>query len=101
CPRRPTRFPYPPLFRSLSHGERLLVDKITYRFRPPARGEIVVFRYPADPSRKFIKRVIGQPGDVVYIRGGRVFVNGTPLVEDYILGPTYGEFRSEEHTSEL
>jgi len=77
---------------SLSHGERLLVDKITYRFRPPARGEIVVFRYPADPSRKFIKRVIGQPGDVVYIRGGRVFVNGTPLVEDYILGPTYGEF---------
>src|SRR5690606_39729570 len=92
CPRRPTRFPYPPLFRSLSHGERLLVDKITYRFRPPARGEIVVFRYPADPSRKFIKRVIGQPGDVVYIRGGRVFVNGTPLVEDY---------RSEEHTSEL
>lgn len=77
---------------SLSHGERVLVDKITYRFRDPQRGEIVVFQYPADPRRKFIKRVIGVPGDVVYIRGGTVFVNGVPLREDYILGPTYGEF---------
>lgn len=77
---------------SLTHGERLLVDKVTYRFREPERGEIVVFRYPADRSRKFIKRVIGRPGDVIYIRGGRVFLNGTPLREDYILGPTYGDF---------
>ena len=77
---------------SLHHGDRLLVDKLTYRFRDPQRGEIIVFQYPADPSRKFIKRVIGLPGDIVHIRGGLVFVNGRPLREDYILGPTYGDF---------
>lgn len=77
---------------SLHDGERLLVDKITYRFRPPARGEIVVFRYPADPQRKFIKRVIGIPGDVVEVREWIVYLNGRPLHEDYIYGPTYSDF---------
>ena len=43
---------------TLHHRERLIVDKLSYRFRAPAAGEIVVFRYPADPRRKFIKRII-------------------------------------------
>lgn len=77
---------------SLHDGERVLVDKITYRFREPQRGEVVVFRYPADASRKFIKRVIGLPGDVVEVRAWTVYVNGRPLHEEYILGPTYREF---------
>ena len=47
---------------TLHDGERLLVDKLTWRFREPKRGEIVVFRYPSDPRRKFIKRIIGVPG---------------------------------------
>ena len=77
---------------TLFDGERLLVDKPTYRFRPPRAGEILVFRYPADPSRKFIKRIIGVPGDEVMIRDTVVYVNGKPLREDYISAPTYGDW---------
>ena len=45
--------------------ERLFVEKISYRFREPQRGEVVVFKYPAHPRRKFIKRVVGVPGDEI------------------------------------
>ena len=62
----------PSMLPTLVNGERLMVDKITYRFRPPRRGEIVVFRYPANPKESFIKRVIGVPGDTVQIYGGVV-----------------------------
>ncbi|MGI6038463.1 MAG: signal peptidase I [Limnochordia bacterium] len=77
---------------SFYHGQRLLVDKLSYRFREPQRGEVVVFRYPADPSRRFIKRIIGLPGDEILIRDQQVYLNGVPLVEDYIQGPTFGRF---------
>jgi signal peptidase I len=70
---------------SLHNGERLLVNKLAYRLGEPERGDIVVFRFPLDPSRDFIKRVIGLPGDEIEVRGNRVFVNGQPLSEDYIL----------------
>ena len=61
---------------TLHHGERLLVDKLSYRFVEPARGDIVVFKYPANPSEQFIKRIIGVPGDIVSIENGIVDVNG-------------------------
>lgn len=77
---------------SLSEGQRLLVDKLTYRWRSPERGEIIVFNYPADPRRKFIKRVIGLPGDEVMIVGHRLILNGEPLSEPYIRGPIFSSF---------
>lgn len=70
---------------TLQDGERLIVDKITYKFRSPKTGEIIVFKYPGDPSKKFIKRVIGEPGDSVSIRDSKVYVNYQPLEEPYIL----------------
>ena len=82
----------PSMLPTLQGGERLLVDKLTYRFRPPQRGEIVVFRYPAEPSHFFIKRVIGLPGDEIEIRGGFVYVNGVRLDEDYTNGRTFGPY---------
>ena len=82
----------PSMLPTLHDGERLMVDKLSYRFREPQRGEIVVFRYPADPREHFIKRIIALPGDVVEIRGGRVYVNGTALEEPYIASPTWGHF---------
>ena len=54
-----------------------------YVFTSPSRGDIVVFRYPKDPSRDFIKRVIAVPGDLIEIRDAVVYVNGKPLREDY------------------
>ncbi len=77
---------------TLHNGERLLVDEISYRFIQPSRGEIIVFRYPANPSARFIKRVIGLPKDTVVVREGKVFLNGEPLEEDYLGEPIYGEF---------
>jgi signal peptidase I len=77
---------------TLHHGERLMVDKLTYRYREPKRGEIVVFRYPSDTRRKYIKRVIGLPGDQVEVRKHLVYVNGIPLSEPYINGPTYRDY---------
>ncbi len=72
---------------TLQHGERLLVDKISYRFIEPSRGEIIVFKNPADTSEQFVKRVIGLPGDKVAIIQGVVYVNDQPIEEDYIFAP--------------
>lgn len=69
---------------TLHDGERLLVNKLVYRFHPPERFDIVVFRYPRDPSREFIKRVIGLPGETVEIVEGQVYVNGRPVEEPYV-----------------
>ncbi|WP_324717052.1 signal peptidase I [Carboxydochorda subterranea] len=82
----------PSMLPSLHNGERLMVDKLTYRFREPQRGEIVVFRYPEDPREHFIKRIIGVPGDWIETGGGRVYVNGRALDEPYLDAPTLGRF---------
>lgn len=77
---------------SFHHGQRLLVEKVSYRFGEPKRGQVVVFRYPGDQRRKFIKRVIGLPGDEIAIQNGFLYINGLRLEEDYINGPTYGTY---------
>ena len=77
---------------TLESEERLVVNKFIYRFRVPEKGEVLVFQYPRDPSRDFIKRVIATPGDTIEIREGRVLVNDQLLTEDYILEKTRSEF---------
>lgn len=74
---------------TLQINDRLIIDKISYNFRNPDRGDIVVFS-PTDELKKqnfkdaFIKRVIGLPGDKVEVKGERVYVNDQPLRENYI-----------------
>ena len=82
----------PSMRPTLESEERLVVNKFIYRFRPPEKGEVLVFQYPRDPSRDFIKRVIATPGDTVEIREGRVLVNDQLLTEDYILEKTRSEY---------
>ena len=96
---------------ALDQGEYLLVNKMVYfnidpqdlssllpfvdirrnellfPFHPPHRGEIIIFSFPPDPSRDFVKRVIGVPGDTVEMRAGTVYVNGERLDEPYITSP--------------
>ena len=69
---------------SLDDQERIFVNKYVYRLEPIQRGDIIVFRYPRDPSKSFIKRVIALAGDSIRIEGGEVFVNGQALEEDYV-----------------
>ncbi len=57
----------------------LLVNKLAYRLGEPVRGDVIVFRYPYDPSRDFIKRIIGLPGETVEIRNGAVYINSQPI----------------------
>jgi signal peptidase I len=73
----------------LEPGDRVMVIKFWYHLPKikPKRGQIVVFQYPVDPMRDFVKRVIGLPGDKVEILGGRVFVNDRELVEPYVHNP--------------
>jgi signal peptidase I len=69
---------------TLLPGDRVLVAKFWYSFTEPKRGQIIVFEYPVDPKRDFVKRVIGLPGDVVDIRDGVVYIDGNPLSEPYV-----------------
>lgn len=69
---------------SLEDQERIFVNKFVYRLEPIQRGDIVVFRYPRDPSKSFIKRVVGLAGDHIRIEAGQVYVNGRQLDEDYV-----------------
>jgi signal peptidase I len=74
------------LFSSETDSNRTSV----YLFHPPQRGDVVVFEYPQDPSRDFIKRVVALPGEQVEIRQGRVYVDGIALEEPYLMdAPAY------------
>ena len=68
----------------LEDQERIFINKLVYRLESIERGDIVVFRYPRDTGKSFIKRVIGLPGDRIYISYGHVYVNGTQLAEPYV-----------------
>jgi signal peptidase I len=75
---------------TLEVNDRLIVDKISYNFTSPHRGDVVVFTPPQiivekeKSTEPFIKRVIGLPGEQIEIKGGRVYVNNQPLLENYI-----------------
>lgn len=74
---------------TFSTGQYLIVDQLTYHFEEPRRGDVVVFRYPKDPSKFFIKRVIGIPGDTVSILGNEVTLINEAHPEGVRLEETY------------
>ena len=70
---------------NLYAGDMVLVNRLAYRFGQPQRGEIIVFKYPPEPTQTpYIKRIIGLPGDRIQIANGQVIVNDQVLVESYI-----------------
>jgi signal peptidase I len=74
---------------TLHHGQRIIVNKFTYRWlHPPRRGDIIVLRDPHTPGREVIKRVIGLPGERVKIKQGQLYINNQPLNEAYITVPS-------------
>src|SRR5271156_4003494 len=72
----------------LSDQERIFINKFVYRFAPIERGDVVVFWYPLDHSKSFIKRVIGLPGETIELRASHLYVNGKELTEPYV-PPSY------------
>lgn len=93
----PRYIPSPSMMPTLAVGDRLLVEKVSYRLHSPHRGDIVVFapppqlqEYGYSVRQAFIKRVIGLPGETVKVSQGKVFINSQPLAESYILAaPEY------------
>jgi len=74
---------------TLHTKERLIINKIIYRFTTPKRGDIIVLKSPRNPDIDYIKRVVGEPQDAIRISGGALFVNGQKLSEPFTTAPTY------------
>ncbi len=74
---------------TLHTNDRVILDKLTYRFRPPQRGDVVVLQLNKKGPH-LIKRIVGLPGETIAIHDGRVYINGQPLDEPYLNGPTKG-----------
>jgi len=87
----PFKIPSGSMRPTLIEGDRILVNKFIYRFRPPERGDIIVFRYPDEPRRPFIKRLAALGGDTVELREGQVLVNGQPLEGMFSANPYYSQ----------
>lgn len=97
----PRYIPSDSMVPTLQVGDRLVVEKVSYRLHPPERGDIVVFDPPAQlqqlgytNDQAFIKRVIGLPGQTVQVHLGKVWVDGQPLAEPYIAEPPGYEMRA-------
>lgn len=90
----PRFIPSDSMVPTLAVGDRLVIEKVSYRLQPPLKGDIVVFRPPDilqelgyNNDQAFIKRVIGEPGQIIQVMAGHVIVDGTPLSEPYIAAP--------------
>ncbi|OQA45775.1 MAG: Signal peptidase IB [Chloroflexi bacterium ADurb.Bin325] len=79
---------------SLHTNERLVIEKLSYRFHGPRRGDVVVLHDPGGSPELLIKRVVGLPGERVTVADGRVFIDGAPLDEPYLDQDTLGRGRS-------
>jgi len=73
------RIPSGSMMKTLLIGDQILVDKLVYKFRDPKRGEIIVFKYPQDKTRDFIKRLIGLPGEKLEVKDRVVYINDKPI----------------------
>ena len=107
----PRFIPSDSMLPTLEAGDRVLVEKVSYRFQAPHTGDIIVFRPPTPlqdylqdlgygKNQVFIKRTIGTPGHAIAVQDGTVFLDGTPLSEDYVLeAPEYegGPFPVPDH----
>ncbi len=81
---QPVRVEGTSMLPRLEDSDRLFINKFVYHISAIERGDVVVFHYPRDPEKSYIKRVIGLPGDRLWIAQGRVWLNGKPLKESYV-----------------
>ncbi len=90
---QPFYIPSESMVPSLLVGDRIIVSKLNYHFSEPKRGDVMVFKFPLDPSRDFVKRTIGVGGESLSIRNSQLYVNGQLVQEDYLPeGLTFADF---------
>ena len=78
--------------KTIMTGDRVIGYRLAYSFSEPERGDIIIFKFPDDESKLYIKRLIGLPGETVEIKEGKVFVDGEALDEPYLTVTTEGTF---------
>jgi len=78
------KIPSSSMVPTLKVGDRLLANKILYKFREPKRGEIIIFKYPLNPRKDFVKRLIALPEEEVKIKEGKIFIDGKPVKNSLI-----------------
>lgn len=81
---------------TFENGEYLVIDQISYRFQEPKRGDIIIFRYPKDTTKFFIKRVIGLPNEIVDIKGNTITIINKEYPEGLVLTEPYVKNKSED-----
>jgi len=81
---------------TFENGEYLIVDQLSYKFGAPERGSVLIFKYPKDPSKYFIKRVIGLPNEKVRISGGEVTITNAENPDGIVLNEPYVEFAKKD-----
>ena len=79
------------MYPTLKNHDVILWSKIVYDKETPERGDIVAVNYPGDLTKKYVKRIVGLPGDEIKVKSGKVFVNGTILNEEYLSNDIYTE----------
>ena len=84
---QPYRIEMTSMVSTLYPNDLVMVDKISYKLHAPRRGDVVILIPPTDSKSKYIKRVIGLPGETIAIRNDKVYINGKPLNEPYIHSP--------------
>lgn len=77
------------MYSTFETGQYLIVDQLSYRFHEPQRGDVIIFRFPENPSKFFIKRIIGLPGEIIQLEGNEVYITSggkekIKLEEEYI-----------------
>ncbi len=77
---------------TFQNGDYLIVDQISSRFEKPERGAVIIMRYPKDPSKFFIKRLIGFPGETVHIKSGKVYIQTSTSTSEFLLDEPYVKF---------
>jgi signal peptidase I len=80
---------------NVENGDYIMVSKLSYTFKDPQRGDVIIFHSPRDQNSDLIKRIIGMPGDTIEITGGEVLINGKPLDEPYIMEAPRYEYPAE------
>lgn len=79
------------MFPTFDNGQYLIVDELSYRFKSPERGDVIIFHFPNNTKEYFIKRIIGLPGETVSIVGGKVKIVNTEHPEGFLLTEPYIE----------
>lgn len=86
---QPFFIPSGSMIPTLYKGDRIIVSKLSYRFHPPQRGDIIVFHYPLNPKKTYVKRLIGLSGEKVLLSGGKLYINDKVVPEPYLPRGTF------------